>query len=445
MIAALALTFLFPSGAVACGPAAASVAPRADLTDEVLAQVKSDWARLSRSDLDRDAYRDKKRFHYQLEESTAFTSAAAKERAAAAEAVLVWAEETADTNASWRAHDLRARLLILDDKAAARAAYTAALEAYPEVDYAIPSKHGSFHHVANSRALLDLEIDGAKAAVDALLDLAGEDGRMQSFYADGIEQEFIAAGGAAELRRLYAGMADALEDRDRRLARQLRGRELPDVRTIGGDPRKTFAVIGADRETEEKRHLVVVMPGGNGQAMDFLPWVTRIASPLTDRYVFAVLSAPVWTEDQSKRVVWVTEQWKKDFDAAFTVESFAREVAAELADEAGGENLLFAWSSGGPATYETILSKDDTFSGAYVLASVFKPDQLDMRRARGKRFVLEQGRADRVTPFRFAEKAAKDLKKKGAKTKLVEFEGGHGFAMPNANRSLREALAWLVE
>ena len=77
-------------------------------------------------------------------------------------------------------------------------------------------------------------------------------------------------------------MADALEGEDPRLARRLRAREFPDVRTIDGDPRKTFAVIGAGRETEEKRHLVVVMPGGNGPLgvlgqVGAVPWLILLS------------------------------------------------------------------------------------------------------------------------------------------------------------------------
>ncbi len=231
------------------------------------------------------------------------------------------------------------------------------------------------------------------------------------------------------------------------LVRSLKRIKAPDVRTLGGDPRKRFVVLGADREVAAPRSLVVVLPGGNGQALEFLPWLSELTAPLLDRYVFAVLSAPVWSDEQAGQVVWVTERWQRQFKASFAVEEFAREAVAALRaeDETLGKSYLFAWSSGGPATYRTLLSRGDTFAGAYVLASVFKPNDMKQRLklAKGKRVYLEQGRADTVTALRFAQDAKQTLAKHGAETTLVPFDGGHGFAMPDAKKSLADALAWL--
>lgn len=447
MIAVLALCLSLPPTSpprLDAPPAQVAVLAR-DFSKDVLSTVKKDWRRLQGIELEDNPFRDKQRFAYELEESPEFKAASREDRAAAAESLLAWAEKTDDRHASWRAHELRARLLRGGDDAAARDAWTASLEAYPEVEYDVPSKHGSFHHLANARALLDLELVGPAKAVDGLLDLIENDERLVAFYPEGIEQDFIAAGGTIELKRLYGEGATLFKARgEARLARELLVRELPDVRMVGGDPRKTYVLIGGDIEDPRPRHLVVVMPGGNGQALDFLPWLTRITAPLTNQYLFAVLSAPRWSEAQAKEFVWVTEDWRETYEADFAVETFAREVARELEEDTGGKTLLFAWSSGGPAAYSTILSKDRTFDGAYVLASVFKKDQLETKRARGKRFVIEQGRSDDVTPFHFAEAAEKELSRRSAKVKLVAFDGGHGFAMPNARKSLRSALAFLV-
>ena len=83
------------------------------------------------------------------------------------------------------------------------------------------------------------------------------------------------------------------------------------------------------------------------------------------------------------------------------------------------------------------------FSGAYVLGSVFKPNQLRLKNAKGLRFYLEQGTEDRITAIRFAREASETLTKKKASVKLVEYKGGHGFTMPDAEASLRNALEWL--
>ena len=315
---------------------------------------------------------------------------------------------------------------------------------YPECDYPVPSKHSFFHHLANQYALLDLELSGAKNAAEGLALRVEKDERFETFFAQGIEQVFLDAGAAGELKVLYAQVADALEGRDRAAAEDLRARKLPDLRSVDGDPLKRYVVLGA-AEGKDDRPLVLILPGGNGQANDFLPWLTKLTAPLTDEYLFAILSAPTWSEEQKDQVVWVTETWKKEFKAKFTVEEFASEVAKELRPKSKGGHYLFAWSSGGPASYATVLRKGKMFRGAYLLSSVFKKDQLATKYARGKRFVFEQGVEDKVTAFHFAEAAEKELNKRGAKTHLVSFDGGHGFAMPDPKASLRRALEWLTD
>ena len=74
------------------------------------------------------------------------------------------------------------------------------------------------------------------------------------------------------------------------------------------------------------------------------------------------------------------------------------------------------------------------FAGYYILASVFKPESLPpLDGARGKRFYLHQGKADRVTAFQWAQTARQTLEKHGATVHLESFAGGHGFDMADVS------------
>lgn len=417
-----------------------------DIADDVVEAVAAHWSRLAETTLADAPFRDKQRFASDIDETLAETGAPDATRRSIAEALARSLDDDAPAGRVWRTHELRARLLEPLDEEATLEALRAALAAYPEADYPAPRMHSYFQHLAGHTAARIFAVEGAGAAREFLLDAVRNDARYSWFFPGLIESEYLKRGDARGWKALRDEIANALEERgDGDQARALRAREIPDVRLLDGDPKKLFVVLGAEVPTDGLRDLVVVMPGGNGQALEFLPWLNQLTEPLLDQYAFVVLSSPQWNDEQARNYVWVTERYAKKADAKFTVEEFARDTAENLREEIGSldDAYLFAWSSGGPAAYATILDRDDTFAGAYVLASVFKPDQLDTRRAKGRRFFLEQGRRDRVTPPRFAEAAADELEKRGGETELVLFDGGHGFAMPDAEESLRRALAWL--
>lgn len=200
---------------------------------------------------------------------------------------------------------------------------------------------------------------------------------------------------------------------------------------------------------KQKVHLVLALPGGSGEAADFLPWLGRIRNSLGKDYVMAALSAPQWTEKQAASHVWVTKHARSRYpEAKFSSEEFMLAVHQQLIKK---EHLMLAsvtllgWSSSGPAVYAAAIAKKSPFDGALVVCSVFKPDQYQLKHAKGQRFYLLQGQEDKVTPLRFAEKAQEMLKKKGAKVHLEIHEGGHGFGMQDPLGRLKAGFQWLIE
>jgi len=222
----------------------------------------------------------------------------------------------------------------------------------------------------------------------------------------------------------------------------------PVEKSVGGDVKKTYFLFGADDAKKgEKRNLLLVMPGGHGQAKEFLPFLTNLHKSVGNGFVFAALSAPQWSPEQTENVVWPTERSRKSLRGVeFSTETFLREVLEDVKSNASfkiSKAFVFAWSSSGPALYAASMEKDAPYDGYYVLASVFKRDDLRLSAARGRRFYLQQGTEDRVTPLRWAEEAAETLKKSGAVVKLDVYQGGHGFGQPNPFGAVRAALDWL--
>ncbi len=435
---------------IAASPCLAFAAPvcAGDPASELMKAAAREWSALEGRTLDDDVYRDKKRLCPKLEPYLGAEKPDAAVVRKATRLLADWIEKSPPAGLVWRVEELRARLFLGVDPGEASTAYTAALAAYPVEDYAEPLKHSYFHHLAVDAALVRWDMDGPDAAESMVLAIARDDARLQYLMPERLEQRYFERNDLTRWKLFRAQLATALELRLPDLARELLERPVPDVRSIDGDPKKRFLVLGAELASDAPRELVVVLPGGSGQLNDFAPWVTQLATPLLDRYVFVVLSAPVWNPKQARDWVWVTEAVQKQYKAEFSVESFAREVVAALRSDTKlklGKAFLFAWSSGGPAAYATLIADDPTFAGAYVLASVFRAKGLKPQHAAGKRVWLEQGRADYITPLRFAQDAERWLKTSGAAVKLVEFDGGHGFAMPDASASLAAALAWLRE
>jgi predicted esterase len=216
---------------------------------------------------------------------------------------------------------------------------------------------------------------------------------------------------------------------------------------IGKDENKRYFLIGPMKDAKAPTAgfgLIVVMPGGPGTA-DFHPFVKRIyKNALPEGYIVAQPVAVKWNEGQE--IVWPTAKDKDDIDKLkFTTEEF---VDAVISDVSAKHKLdpkrvfTLSWSSSGPAAYAISLTNPKV-RGSFVAMSVFKPDRLPkLDAAKGHAYYLYHSPDDNVCPYKMAEQAAKDLEKAGAKLKLANYEGGHGWRGPLYD-NIGAGIKWL--
>lgn len=213
--------------------------------------------------------------------------------------------------------------------------------------------------------------------------------------------------------------------------------------TIGDDPNKRYFLHAPAEGADEKRNLLVVLPGGDGSA-EFKPFVTSIASrALPDGYLVAQGVAPVWRDDPD-RIVWPTDTLR-DERMGFPTERFVEDIVADVrATHEIGSVFILAWSSSGPAAYTAVLDAGASIDGALVAMSVFKPEQLPpLGGAMGKAFYILHSPQDFI-PMRFPEEARDRLGDAGAETTLATYEGGHGWK-GDPFALIRTGIEWLEE
>lgn len=221
-----------------------------------------------------------------------------------------------------------------------------------------------------------------------------------------------------------------------------------DIR-IGEDAKKQYFLIGPAMGAKAPKagfKLLVVLPGGDGSA-EFNPFVRRIwKNAMPEGYLVAQLVAPKWTEEQAKKVVWPTAKSKVP-GAGFDTETFIAEVVADARKHHKIDDkhvYALAWSSSGPAVHAAMLKKDTPLKGAFIAMSVFRPADLpDLAAAKGRPYYLYQSRGDKITKFSFAETARDKLVEAGARIKLVEYDGGHGWK-GDVFGSIRRGVEWLA-
>jgi predicted esterase len=182
------------------------------------------------------------------------------------------------------------------------------------------------------------------------------------------------------------------------------------------------------KEPKEGRPLVLVLPGGTGEATfaRFVRNLLRRALPQG-----ALVAQPVavkWRADQ--KVVWPSER-SKVADMAFATEEFLDAVVADASKKRKVDAtrvFALAWSSSGPATYAAVLREKTPICGSFIAMAVFVPDKLPaLKHAKGRPFFLYQSPQDETTKFHFAEKAKEALAKEGAVVELRSYDGGHGW------------------
>ena len=214
----------------------------------------------------------------------------------------------------------------------------------------------------------------------------------------------------------------------------------------GGDENKCYFLIGDDfklRSPNATFGLVVVLPGGDG-GEDFNPFVQRIfKNSLSDEYIVAQLLAVKWKETQG--VVWPTEKVRAA-EQEFSTEEFVKAVIEDVGSKRKLDReriFTLSWSSGGPAGYAVSLDESIGVTGSYVAMSAFKPENLgSLESAKEHAYFIDHSPEDKICLFRMAEEAEKVLVEKGAKVKLVTYEGGHGWR-GNVYSRIRYGIRWL--
>jgi predicted esterase len=210
---------------------------------------------------------------------------------------------------------------------------------------------------------------------------------------------------------------------------------------IGANKLQRYFLIGpvAEAPLERGFGLILVLPGGDGSA-DFHPFVKRVYKNAVPKgyFVAQLIAIP--------SAVWPTEKYIEETSGNST-EAFVDAVIEDVRRQhrLNAERIFtLSWSSGGPAAYAVSLANPKV-RGSLIAMSVFKPQELpSLEAAKGHAYYLYHSRDDRICPFRMAEEAVKALGDQGAKVKLVEYAGGHGWR-GDVFGDIRRGIEWLEE
>lgn len=202
----------------------------------------------------------------------------------------------------------------------------------------------------------------------------------------------------------------------------------PPPRSLENDPQQQFYLHPARGKPAKTGHgLLVVLPGGDGSA-DFHGFVKNIAAHAVPAdYVVVQLIAPA--HKRSAELV-----WPKRKDDVAEVKLATEDAVSAVIALAGKEHkidprrvFVLAWSSGGPPTYALSVDPASPVRGALVAMSVFHKNEVKpIDGAKGRAFYVLHSPQDFIA-LDHAKTAVKELERGGAKTKLVTYEGGHGW------------------
>ncbi len=205
----------------------------------------------------------------------------------------------------------------------------------------------------------------------------------------------------------------------------------------------------ADAKTNDApaagKGLLVVLPGGSGNA-DFFPFIKRMhEQSVGDQFCLAQPVAKKWTDDQA--IVWPTFANRSDameYSTEELVDQVVRDVAKRTKLDPNRIYVL-AWSSGGPAAYAAMFQPESLVQGGVIAMSVFKPELLpETTNAKGRRFYLLHSPEDQVCPYALAEQAEQTLSQADIRVKLVSYDGGHGWH-GDVYGNIRRGIQWLEQ
>jgi predicted esterase len=210
--------------------------------------------------------------------------------------------------------------------------------------------------------------------------------------------------------------------------------------TVKGDEQGEYFFMPA---AGEPAGLLVVLPGGDGSA-EFHPFIKNVHEHgLDGKFAVAQLVSKRWRPNQE--ITWPVQK-NRTPGMKFSTEEFVAAVVKDAAVKQGFDPqkvYLLGWSSGGPPCYATMLQKESPASGAFVAMSIFHPKTYgDAANAAGRSFYIYHSPEDQVCKPWMAKEAQEALAAAGAKTTLVEYQGGHGWH-GDIFGSIREGVEWL--
>ncbi|MCW3095839.1 MAG: Phospholipase/Carboxylesterase [Chthonomonadaceae bacterium] len=194
--------------------------------------------------------------------------------------------------------------------------------------------------------------------------------------------------------------------------------------------------------------LIVALAGGSGNGEDLTDfWQDAIQKSLKDGYFVALPIAPKWSAHQP--AAWLTQQNIGQVkDARFSTEAFLQDIVKDVKERYPidpGRLFLHGIGEGGLAAYACSLSDTTPFRGFYILSAPFKTAQLPpLTHARGRRYLIQQSKDDKVTPYFQAAAADELLRKQAAVVKLVVTKGEHGYKFAeNPWEQITQDIGWL--
>jgi predicted esterase len=232
-------------------------------------------------------------------------------------------------------------------------------------------------------------------------------------------------------------------------------------RLVANDPQRAYWLLspayvgpaaaedpGAAPPPKPKFGLIVALTDGAGSGSEPTEfWQEAIQKSLKDGYFVAVPAAPKWNAHQP--ATWITRQNKAQVtEARFTTESFLNDIIKDVSERYPIDSsrlILHGVGEGGLAAYACSLDVTTPFRGFYLLSSPFKTAQLPpLTRARGRRYLIQQSKDDKLAPY-FQAAAAEDLlRKQSALVKLMVVKGQHGYKFSEKPwEQVSQAITWL--
>jgi predicted esterase len=198
----------------------------------------------------------------------------------------------------------------------------------------------------------------------------------------------------------------------------------------------------------EEPGLIVVLTSDGDAASSAGFWNEAAAHGLGKQYYVAVVVAPKWTDNQ--QFVWLTAQDIKSFkEAKFTTETLVADVVRDVASTRQidpNRVFLHGIGNGGSAVYSASLEEKSPFRGFYILSAAFRSSALPpLERAIGRRYLIQNGKDDRMHPYWIAEAAQKLFVRKGAVVRLEASTGYLGSQGVEAIMTqLKTSFDWLA-